>query len=112
MLGSGLAMFYRMIFEGSRMRATPGKFLLDLKAVHPDGRTMLFAASALRGWPWWLTGAVAGIMPGAAPVAALLCLAALALIPASGRRQGLHDRMAGTRVVMRASREETGPGDE
>lgn len=103
-LASALAMFYRMLTEGSRMQATPGKHLLGLKAVHEDGRTMMYAGAALRAWPWWLTGAIGALAPSLIPAVGLLCLLALAPILWDNRRRGLHDRMAGTVVVHRESR--------
>lgn len=105
-LASALTMFYRMVFEGSRMQATPGKYLLGLKAVHSDGRTMMFAGSALRSWPWWLTGAIGALAPSLIPAVAILCLIALAPILWDERRRGLHDRMAGTVVVHRGRQDE------
>ena len=100
-IGSALAMFYRMVFEGSPMQATPGKYLAGLKAVHEDGRTMMFAGSALRAWPWWLTGAIAALAPSLIPAVGALCLLALAPILWDTRRRGLHDRMARTVVILR-----------
>lgn len=108
-MASALTMFYRMVFEGSRMQATPGKYLLGLKAVHADGRSMMFAGSALRSWPWWLTGALGALAPSLIPAVGILCLIALAPILWDEQRRGLHDRMAGTVVVYRDSRM---PGEE
>ncbi|MDZ7748357.1 MAG: RDD family protein [Halofilum sp. (in: g-proteobacteria)] len=87
-LGAALAMFYRVLFEGSRLAATPGKLALGLRVRGPGGGDLPFATAAVRAWPWWLTGAVAGIAPGAVPVAALLSLAAIAAIPLSARAPG------------------------
>lgn len=98
-LFAGLAMFYRVLFEGSRLAATPGKLALGLRVTAADGRRLSFATAALRAWPWWLSGAVAGIAPTVVPVAALASLAAIAAIPLGAARRGLHDRMAGTFVV-------------
>lgn len=103
-LASALAMFYRMVFEGSPMQGTPGKYLVGLKAVHEDGRTMMFAGSALRSWPWWLTGAIAALAPSLAPAVGALCLLALAPILWDTKHRGLHDRMAGTVVILRESK--------
>lgn len=100
-LACGLAMFYRVLFEGSRLAATPGKLLLGIRVAHRSGGRLLFATAALRAWPWWLTGAVAGVAPSATPVAAALSLLSIAAIPFSSSRQGLHDRMAGTWIVDR-----------
>ncbi|MDX1608536.1 MAG: RDD family protein [Halofilum sp. (in: g-proteobacteria)] len=107
-LGSALAMFYRMLSEGSSLQATPGKYLLGLRAIHPDGRTMMFVASALRSWPWWLTGAIGALAPALMPLAGALSLIALAPIVWDEQRRGLHDRMAGTVVVLRAREPQTG----
>lgn len=98
-LFAGLAMFYRVLFEGSRLAATPGKLVLGLRVSAADGARLSYATAALRGWPWWLSGAVAGIAPTVVPVAALASLAAIAAIPLGAARRGLHDRMAGTLVV-------------
>jgi len=102
-LGSALTMFYRMVSEGSRLQGTPGKYLVGLKAVHTDGRTMMFVASALRSWPWWLTGALGALVPNLMPAVGVLCLLALVPILWDEQRRGLHDRMAGTVVVGRDS---------
>lgn len=102
-LGSALTMFYRMVFEGSRMQGTPGKYLVGLKAVHADGRTMMYVGSALRSWPWWLTGALGALVPNLMPAVGALCVLALLPILWDAQRQGLHDRMAGTVVVSRDS---------
>ena len=107
-LGSAVAMFYRMVFEGSPMQGTPGKYLVSLRAVHEDGRTMMFVGSALRSWPWWLTGAVVALIPALAPAVGALCLVALAPILWDPKRRGLHDRMAGTVVILRESKRPAG----
>lgn len=103
-LASALAMFYRMVLEGSPMQGTLGKYLVGLKAVHEDGRTMMFVGSALRSWPWWLTGAVAALAPSLMPAVGALCLVALAPILWDSRHRGLHDRIAGTVVILRDSK--------
>ncbi|MDZ7828984.1 MAG: RDD family protein [Halofilum sp. (in: g-proteobacteria)] len=102
-LGSALSMFYRMVSEGSRLQGTPGKYLVGLKAVHTDGRTMMFVGSALRSWPWWLTGALGALVPSLMPAVGALCVLALLPILWDEQRRGLHDRMAGTVVVSRDS---------
>lgn len=100
-LASGLVMFYRMIFEGSSLRATPGKLLFDLKVTNPDGAQLSYASTALRGWPFWLTGAMLGVTGELMTVLALICVAALVLIPFTPRRQGVHDLVARSIVVRR-----------
>lgn len=109
-LTAAVAMFYRIFTEGTARMATPGKRLLGLRVRPSEGRRVDFALAALRGWPWWLTGALAGVDPQLVPAGALLSLAALIPIVFSTERRGLHDRMAGTRVVDAAERvEETTP---
>lgn len=100
-LGAALATFYRVLFEGSPLAATPGKLAFGLRVVFHGGDRLPFATAALRAWPWWLTGAIAGVAPAVAPAAAVLSLLAVAVIPFSATRRGLHDRMAGTRVEDR-----------
>lgn len=102
-LASAVAMFYRMFTEGTALMATPGKRLLGLAVRPPANGRMDFAVGALRGWPWWLTGALTGIDPRLALPGALLSLAALVPIAFGAERRGLHDRMARTRVVVTAN---------
>lgn len=98
---SGLVMFYRMILEGSAWQATPGKRLLDLKVTAPDGARLSYANTAVRGWPFWLPGAMTGVTGQLMPALVVICVAALLLIPLTARRQGLHDLTARTIVVRR-----------
>lgn len=104
-LTAAIAMFYRIFTEGTAHMATPGKRLLGLRLRPPEGGRLDFTVAALRGWPWWLTGALAGIDPQLVPAGALLSLAALVPIVFSSDRRGLHDRMAGTRVILAGRRE-------
>ena len=97
---SAVAMFYRMFTEGTALMATPGKRVLGLAVRPPDNGRLDFAVAALRAWPWWLTGALTGIDPRLALPGALLCAAALVPIAIGTERRGLHDRMAGTRVIV------------
>ena len=99
--GSGLVMFYRMILEGSSWQATPGKLLLDLRVTNPEGARLLYANTALRGWPFWLPGAMLGVTGELLAPLVLLSVAALAAIPLTARRQGLHDLTARSIVVRR-----------
>lgn len=105
-LTAAIAMFYRIFTEGTARMATPGKRLLGLRVRPPEGGRLDFAVAALRGWPWWLTGALAGVDPQLVPAGALLSLAALIPIVFSTERRGLHDRMAGTRVIVDGRRTE------
>jgi len=112
-LTAGLAMFYRVLFEGSRLKATPGKWLLGLRTTSLAGGQLSYATAALRSWPWWFTGAIAGTLPTAVPAAAVLSALSVLSILLSAERRGLHDRMAGTRVVLRdrTDRDDGQPGD-
>ncbi len=105
-LTAAIAMFYRIFTEGTARMATPGKQLLRLRVRPPESGRLDFAMAALRGWPWWLTGALAGVDPQLVPAGALLSVAALIPIVFSTDRRGLHDRMAGTRVILAARRTE------
>lgn len=109
-LTAAIAMFYRILTEGTARMATPGKRLLGLRVRPPEGGRLDFAVAALRAWPWWLTGALAGVDAQLVPAGALLSLAALIPIVFSTDRRGLHDRMAGTRVILEGRRTgETAP---
>ena len=99
-LTAAIAMFYRIFTEGTGWMATPGKRLLGLRVGPPASGRLDFSVIALRGWPWWLSGALAGVDPQLVPAGALLSLAALIPIVFSSDRRGLHDRMAGTRVII------------
>ncbi|MDZ7788674.1 MAG: RDD family protein [Halofilum sp. (in: g-proteobacteria)] len=105
-LTAAIAMFYRIFTEGTARMATPGKRLLGLRVRPSEGGRLDFAVAALRGWPWWLSGALAGVDPQLVPAGALLSLAALIPIVFSAERRGLHDRMAGTRVILEGRRTE------
>lgn len=105
-LTAAIAMFYRIFTEGTARMATPGKRLLGLRLRPPESGRVDFTVAALRGWPWWLTGALAGVDPQLVPAGALLSVAALIPIVFSSDRRGLHDRMAGTRVILAAGRSE------
>lgn len=108
-LTAAIAMFYRIFTEGTARMATPGKRLLGMRLRPLQGRRLDFTVAAVRGWPWWLTGALAGIDPRLVPAGALVSLAALVPIVFSSDRRGLHDRMAGTRVILATGRPEEAP---
>lgn len=98
-LAGAVAMFYRVLTEGTALAATPGKRLLGLRVRPPAGGRLDFAVAALRGFPWWLTGALAGLDPQLVPVGGLLSAAALVPIVFDAEGRGLHDRLAGTAVI-------------
>jgi len=98
---SGLVMFYRMVLEGSPWRATLGKYLLDLKVTNAAGAQLSYANTALRGWPFWLPGAMLGVTGELIGPLVVVSLAALAVTPLTASRQGLHDMTARTIVVRR-----------
>ena len=98
-LTGAVAMFYRMLSEGSPLAATPGKRVMGLRIRALSSGRLDFAVAALRAFPWWLSGALAGVDPQLVPVGALLSGAALVPILFDAERRGLHDRLAGTAVV-------------
>lgn len=98
-LTGAVAMFYRVFTEGSVLAATPGKRLLGLRIRPPASGRLDFAVAALRAFPWWLSGALAGLDAQLVPVGALLSVIALVPILFDAEHRGLHDRLAGTAVI-------------
>lgn len=108
---------YFAFFEGSPWRATPGKRMLGLTVVRPDGRRVTLARSlvrsALKFVPWELAHTFLWRIPGwpmpDGPLPAnaiagfvvvwLLVLANIVVALRSPRRQTLYDRSADTVVV-------------
>lgn len=99
-LTGAIAMFYRVLSEGSPLAATPGKRLIGLRVRPPASGRLDFAVAALRAFPWWLSGALAGLDAQLVPVGALLSVIALVPILFDAEHRGLHDRLAGTAVVI------------
>ena len=81
-----VALVWFTAFEGARWQATPGKRLLRLRVVDDDGLPPGFVRSGLRngaGLLSWLSFNLGHLLAARGP-----------------RHQALHDRIAGTRVVL------------
>ncbi|WP_423821490.1 RDD family protein [Salinisphaera sp. SPP-AMP-43] len=78
---------YYALFEGSAMRATPGKYLLGLAVVDNNGDRLTWGQAFGREFAKWLS--------------CLILMIGIFMIAVTRRRQGLHDKLAGTRVVYR-----------
>jgi uncharacterized RDD family membrane protein YckC len=100
---------YKAGFEGSGMQATPGKMVMGLRVTDRDGEPLSAGAAALRSWPWWAPSAfmaldgllgTVGIMSNGIGIAALISYIVVAF---TGRKQGVHDMMAGALVVKRGA---------
>ena len=76
---------YFATFESSVLRGSPGKRLLGMTVVDLAGERLTFAHASGR---YLAKSASAGLL-----------LAGVLMIASSPRRQGLHDRMAGTLVL-------------
>lgn len=76
---------YFATFESSALRGSPGKRLLGMTVVDLAGQRLTFAHASGR---YLAKSASAGLL-----------LAGVLMIASSPRRQGLHDRMAGTLVL-------------
>jgi uncharacterized RDD family membrane protein YckC len=90
-------LFYGVLFECSGWRATPGKRFLKLSVEARDGSGVTFAKVVGRNVAKALT-----IFPFPLTVLPCLVVNAILLLSLDGQR-GLHDRIAGTRVVARSA---------
>jgi uncharacterized RDD family membrane protein YckC len=80
----GLLVVYYLFFW-SLLGFTPGKFLLGLKIVRPDGRKIGFGRALVRFIGYWIS--------------AIFLLLGYLWIIFDRRRQGWHDKLADTQVV-------------
>jgi uncharacterized RDD family membrane protein YckC len=81
-----IAALFEVIFSGSSLQATPGKLLLGMKVIDLHGRRISY---------WRSLGRFLGKF-----LSAILWIGII-LIAFTKRRQGLHDKIAGTLVVLR-----------
>jgi uncharacterized RDD family membrane protein YckC len=102
-----LVLLYKIGFEASAIRATPGKLALGLHVAGADGKGLSVAAAAIRAWPWWAPALVLPVdallgtdtlFSGAAALAAFVSFAVAAFVAGN---QGVHDMMAGALVARK-----------
>lgn len=102
-------LLYKAGFEGSGLRATPGKMAMSLQVTDREGESLSIGATILRTWPWWAPSAflaldgllgTMGMMYNGIGLAALIsCL----VVAFTAQKQGVHDMMAGALVVKRGA---------
>lgn len=80
MFGAAYLLFFWVL-----VGVTPGKALLGLRIVRTDGRPLNIGRALLRLIGYWLS--------------ALLLFLGFVLVIIDNRRQGLHDKLAGTVVI-------------
>ncbi|RJS91977.1 RDD family protein [Salinisphaera sp. Q1T1-3] len=78
---------YEALFSASRLRATPGKWLLGMAVVDENGDRISIGQAYGRAFGKYVSGLLFGV--------------GYFMIAVTRRRQGLHDKLAGTRVVYR-----------
>ena len=83
-----IALCYFTMFVGMRGQ-TPGKMLLGLKVVRTDGEAIGFGRALVRWMGQCLSLLILGV--------------GFLMVAFSGRKQGLHDKIAGTYVVRHPS---------
>lgn len=92
-------LLYYAYFESSERQATPGKMLVKIKVTGDDGRPLTFPRSLGRSF--------LKILFTISPVSLLALLHAI-IIHISDRKKGLHDYIAGTRVVTAEGHDNSG----
>lgn len=73
-------------FEASRSHATPGKVLMKVEVTDLEGSPLTFAQATLRHFAKYLS--------------ALIIFIGFLMIGLTKKRQGLHDKIAGTYVII------------
>jgi uncharacterized RDD family membrane protein YckC len=82
-----LSIWYYVYLVSSKMQATPGKAILGLKIITKNGEKLSF---------WHAFGRYLAYIPSAL----LLCIGFL-MVGWTKKKQGLHDKIAGTYVVYK-----------
>lgn len=80
---------YETLSTASKMRGTPGKWVLGMVVIDEQGQPLSFGTSLARH--------------GAKGVSALLLMIGFIMVAFDTRKQGLHDKMCKTLVVTRRS---------
>jgi uncharacterized RDD family membrane protein YckC len=109
MLTTLVIIAYKVMFEGGRLQATPGKLVFGLKVADANGGRVGWAPALLRTWPWWVYFItvftqifLVGYWVHGIIWLGLLGLFFTILLPPGGRC--LHDITAGLHVIK------SGPG--
>jgi uncharacterized RDD family membrane protein YckC len=109
LLATFIIIAYKVMFESSRLQATPGKLVFGLRVVDANGGRAGWIHVLLRTWPWWvyLITAITQILLAGYWVHGIIWLGLLGLfftilLPPGGRC--LHDITAGLHVMK------AGPG--
>lgn len=89
LLGLVIGWLYYTLFESSEKMATPGKFLLGLTVTDEQGQRISFGKANARYWSKILSGLI-------------LCIGYI-MVAFTEKKQGLHDIIAKTLVVKKAS---------
>jgi uncharacterized RDD family membrane protein YckC len=91
---------YFALQESSSAQATVGKRLLGIRVSTEHGARLNLGAATIRTWPLYLNSAgwILGSLGG---LVALISLVACISVAFSGRKQGLHDKMAGAVLTRR-----------
>ena len=104
LVSTGASFGYFVFLESSR-GATLGKQLLNLRVTGPAGDSPVTPEAAARRNAWLLLGLLSGIpllgfLAGLASLGIVIAIAVT--ISTDQRKQGLHDKFAGTLVLKRA----------
>lgn len=104
-----VVLVYKIAFETSNLRATPGKLLFGMRVTDGTGAKLSFVPALVRSWPWWAGSLIlvvdsllgtGQILSNSVSVAALLSGLIIAFTP---HKQGFHDMMAKALVVKKAA---------
>lgn len=90
---------YFALQESSSAQATLGKRALGIRVSSLDGARLDFAKASLRAWPMFLPNAAWILGASMASLVGLVAFVACLTVAFSGRKQGLHDMMAGALVL-------------
>jgi uncharacterized RDD family membrane protein YckC len=81
--------------ESSRAEATLGKRMLGIRVANDAGNRLSLAAASIRAWPMYLPHAAWLVSFWLGNLVTLVAFIACVSVAFSGRKQGLHDKMAG-----------------